>query len=194
MFLADLLWTLTGLGAAAVPLAASFATTLVRRRRLQAAQAALAVSRGASEYHLSPTIEDAERGMAVLLRRLRAYLRDPYDFTMSRIAGEAAFEDCLDRAGALGSRIAELGGAAPASLAERERTRGLILEGLMISHQIAGTRTMPRSENRTSGSTIPTMPVRLTANAGGVSAKPAGSANHVAAEHGPRRVPVPHYR
>ena len=44
--------------------------------------------------------------MAVLLRRMRAHLRDPYDFTVSRIAGEAAFEDCLDRAAALGSCIA----------------------------------------------------------------------------------------
>jgi hypothetical protein len=75
--------------------------------------------------------------MAVLLRRMRAHLRDPYDFTISRIAGEAGFEECLDRAAALGTRIAELGGAAPASQAERERTRGLILEGLMTSHRRA---------------------------------------------------------
>jgi hypothetical protein len=150
MFLGDLLWTLTGLGAAAVPLAASFATTLVRRR-------------------------------------LRAHLRDPYDFTVSRIASEAAFEDCLDRAAALGSRIAELGGAAPANLAERERTRGLILEGLMTSHRMAVTRAMPRSENRTSDSTITTKPVQLIANGGGVSAKPAGKADHVAAEQGLHR-------
>jgi hypothetical protein len=90
--------------------------------------------------------------MAVLLRRMRAYLCDPYDFTVSRIAGEAAFEDCLDRAAALGTRIAELGGAAPASPAERERTRGLILEGLMTSHRMAAARTIPISGNtRNSG-------------------------------------------
>jgi len=75
--------------------------------------------------------------MAVLLRRMRAYLRDPYDFTVSRIADEAAFEECLGRAAALGTQIAELGGAPTASLAERERTRGLILEGLMTSHRMA---------------------------------------------------------
>ena len=86
---------------------------------------------------LSPTIEDAERRMAVLLRRMRAHLRDPYDFTVSRIADEAGFEECLDRAAALGTQIAELGGAPPASQAERERTRGLILEGLMTSHRTA---------------------------------------------------------
>jgi hypothetical protein len=83
--------------------------------------------------------------MAVLLRRMRAHLRDAYDFAASRIASEAAFEDCLDRAAALGTRIAELGGAAPASQAERERTRGLILEGLMTRHRMTAARTVPRS-------------------------------------------------
>ena len=80
--------------------------------------------------------------MAVLLRRMRAHLRDPYDFTVSRIAGEAGFEECLDRAAALGTQIAELGGATSASLAERERTRGLILEGLMTSHRMAAARVV----------------------------------------------------
>jgi hypothetical protein len=75
--------------------------------------------------------------MAVLLRRMRAHLRDPYDFTASRIADEAGFEECLSRAAALGTQIAELGGAPAASLAERERTRGLILEGLMTNHRMA---------------------------------------------------------
>jgi hypothetical protein len=149
--LPDLLWALAGLGAVSAPLAAGFATTLVRRRQWRAARAAGCT---APEYQLSPTIEDAERRMAVLLRRMRAHLRDPYDFTVSRIAGEAAFEDCLDRAAALGSCIAELGGAAPASPAERERTRGLILEGLMTSHRLAATRTIPTAgDSRTSGMT-----------------------------------------
>lgn len=83
--------------------------------------------------------------MAVLLRRMRAYLRDPYDFAVSRVASEAAFEDCLDRAAALGTRIAELGGAAPASQAEHERTRGLILEGLMARHRMTVARSLPGS-------------------------------------------------
>ncbi|WP_157033769.1 hypothetical protein [Belnapia moabensis] len=75
--------------------------------------------------------------MAMLLRRMRAYLRDPYDYATSRIVGEAAFETCLDHAGFLGARIAELDGAAPASPPEHERTRGLILEGLMTGHRTA---------------------------------------------------------
>ncbi|WP_157033986.1 hypothetical protein [Belnapia moabensis] len=75
--------------------------------------------------------------MAMLLRRMRAYLRDPYDYATSRIVGEAAFETCLDRAGILGARIAELGGAAPAGASEHERTRGLILEGLIAGHRVA---------------------------------------------------------
>jgi hypothetical protein len=147
--LPDLLWALAGLGAASVPL---IAATLVRRRRRP--RAALAAGCTAPEYPLSPTIEDAERRMAVLLRRMRAHLRDPYDFTISRIAGEAGFEECLDRAAALGTRIAELGGAAPASQAERERTRGLILEGLMTSHRTAPVGTMPPQRNTRSDGKI----------------------------------------
>jgi hypothetical protein len=130
--LPDLLWALAGLGAASAPFVAA---NLVRRQRR--ARAALAAVCTAPEYPLSPTIEDAERRMAVLLRRMRAHLRDPYDFTVSRIADEAGFEECLGRAAALGTQIAELGGATSASLAERERTRGLILEGLMTSHRMA---------------------------------------------------------
>ncbi len=82
--------------------------------------------------------------MAVLLRRMRAHLRDPHDYAASRIANEAAFEECLDRAAALGARIAELGGAAPAGPAERERARGLILEGLMAERLRASRRTAGR--------------------------------------------------
>ena len=143
--MADLLWALASLGAASAPLAAGLATTLVRRRRRRAERATLAADCTEPDYHLSLTIEDAERRMAVLLRRMRAHLRDPYDFAASRIASEAAFEDCLDRAAALGTRIAELGGAAPASQAERERTRGLILEGLMTRRRMTAARTVPRS-------------------------------------------------
>lgn len=134
--LADLLWALAGFGAASAPLAAGFAATLVRRRRRHATSAKLAAGRFEPDYHLSPSIEDAERSMAVLLRRMQAYIRDPYDFTASRITSEAAFEECLNRAAALGTRITELGGAAPASQAECERARGLILEGMMARHRM----------------------------------------------------------
>ena len=144
--MADLLWALAGVGAVSAPLAAGFATALVRRRRLRTARAALPADCTTPDYHLSLTIEDAERRMAVLLRRMRAHLRDPYDFAASRIASEAAFEDCLDRAAALGTRIAELGGAAPVTQAERERTRGLILEGLMTSHRITLDKSISRSD------------------------------------------------
>jgi hypothetical protein len=44
-----------------------------------------------------------------------------------------------------------LGGAAPASQAERERTRGLILEGLMTSHRMTTAVTIPT--RRTPGPT-----------------------------------------
>jgi hypothetical protein len=111
------------------------------RRRQAAARAAVNAAVGerpSQEHHLPPTIETAEREMAMLLRRMRVYLRDPYDYAASRIVGEAAFETCLDRAGILGARIAELGGAAPSGPSEHERTRGLILEGLMVGSRTAG--------------------------------------------------------
>ncbi|WP_157033823.1 hypothetical protein [Belnapia moabensis] len=138
--MADPLWILVGLAAAPV---AGLLAALGRYRRQQqvAARAtgmAAAGGRPSQEFHLPPTIEAAEREMAMLLRRMRAYLRDPYDYATSRIVSEAAFETCLDRAGILGNRIAELGGAAPASPSEHERTCGLILEGLMVGSRRAG--------------------------------------------------------
>ena len=130
---ADPLWALASLAAASAPLAAGLAARIRHRRRyLPSPPGGAAPPR---EYHLPPTIEAAEREMATQLRRMRAYLRDPYDFTASRIADEIAFEECLDRATANGARIAELGGAAPACPVERERTRGLILESLLLDRR-----------------------------------------------------------
>ena len=137
--MADPLWMLAGLAAISV---ASLVVALgwYRRRRQAAARAAdrSTLGGGASqEFHLPPTIEAAEREMAMLLRRMRAYLRDPYDYATSRIVDEAAFETCLDCAGILGARIAELGGAAPAGPLEHERARGLTLEGLIVGQRVA---------------------------------------------------------
>lgn len=133
--MADPLWMLAGLAAA--PVAGLVAVLGRYRRRQQAAARAVIMTtvggRPSQEHHLPSTIEAAEREMAMLLRRMRAYLHDPYDYAASRIVGETAFETCLDRAGILGARIAELGGAASASPLEHERTRGLILEGLMAN-------------------------------------------------------------
>jgi hypothetical protein len=123
----DPLWALASLAAASAPLAAHLAWRRRGRSKHGPGQAAAPPR----DYHLPPSIEAAESEMAVLLRRMRAFLQDPYDFPASRIADEAAFEDCLDRAATLGARIAELGGAAPAGPAEWERTRGLILDSLM---------------------------------------------------------------
>ncbi|MDO9713843.1 hypothetical protein [Paracraurococcus lichenis] len=132
------LWFPAALGAAGLLFLLTLAITLVRRWRWQAALDAriAACSQPRRDYHLPPTIEAAERELATLLRRLRSYMRDPYDFAASRITSEAAFEECLDRATHLGVWIAELGGAVPADQAERERTRGLILESVIQSRRI----------------------------------------------------------
>ena len=54
-----------------------------------------------------------ERQLGMLLRRMRAYRRAPYDFASSRIGNGGEFERCLDLATALGLHIGEL--SAPAS-------------------------------------------------------------------------------
>ena len=70
-----------------------------------------------------PSIEDAERQLGILLRRMRAYLQSPYDFAASRIRSAAEFERCLDLATALYLALDELSGAPPATAADRERVR-----------------------------------------------------------------------
>jgi len=132
---ADPLWALATIAAAMVSLSAALAGW-ARYGRRQKPYVSECVA-PARDYHLPPTIEAGEREMAVLLRRMRAYLRDPYDFSVSRITCETAFDDCLDRAAALGNRIAELGGAAPADPVERARARGLILDSLSLGRQSA---------------------------------------------------------
>jgi hypothetical protein len=80
--------------------------------------------------HLAPDLEAAERQLGLLLRRMRAYRRAPYDCARSRIRNDAEFEGCLDLATALGLRIGELSGAPMAAPRERERIRDQIVEGL----------------------------------------------------------------
>ncbi len=157
--MAEPLWAAlaVGLGVGPAPLAAAglaatgLAGALARRRRTRRAADRAAIAAGAAaergrEYHLPATIEAAERELGLLARRLRAHLRDPWDYAASRVAGEDAFEGCLDRAVLLAARVAELGGAAPAGPAERERMRGQILEGLMAG--AAPPRRPPSSSLR----------------------------------------------
>jgi hypothetical protein len=141
------LWILLGLGLGSACIGG---LRLGRRRRRAAARAA--PPPGTQGHlrpdHLAPTVEAAELQLALLFRRMRAYLRDPYDRAASRIGGEAEFEACLDLAAGLSLRIGELGGAAAAGPAERERVRGQILDGLMASCRArsgggGGTPAMP---------------------------------------------------
>lgn len=97
-----------------------------------AAQPSFAQPRGSlpAALHLAPDLEAAERQLGLLLRRMRAYRRAPYDCARSRIRNDAEFEGCLDLATALGLRIGELSGAPMAAPRERERIRDQIVEGL----------------------------------------------------------------
>ena len=129
------LWILLGLGLGSACIGG---LGFGRRRRRAAARAASPTRPPGTQGHLrpdhlAPTVEAAELQLALLFRRMRAHLRDPYDRAASRIAGEAEFEACLELAAELSLRIGELGGAAAAGPAERDRVRGQILDGLMAS-------------------------------------------------------------
>jgi hypothetical protein len=75
-------------------------------------------------------VAGAERQLGMLLRRMRAYTRAPYNFANSRMSSDAEFERCLDLATALCLHIGELSGACIATPRERERMRDQILQGL----------------------------------------------------------------
>ena len=75
-------------------------------------------------------VEGAERQLGMLLRRMRAYRRAPYNFASSRISNDAEFERCVDLATVLGLRIGELSGASIGAPRERERMRDQILQSL----------------------------------------------------------------
>ena len=149
------LWTVLGLGSGPMISAAGLWIVLGRRRAAAAVRAASAcpVVAGAGERRrpggdLAPTVEAAELQLALLFRRMRAYLRDPYDLAGSRIAGEAQFEECLDLAAGLSIRIGDLCGAGtPLDAAERDRVRGQILQGLMLGNRavagLAGAKPRP---------------------------------------------------
>jgi hypothetical protein len=78
------------------------------------------------------SIEDAEHQLGLVYQRMRAYLRDPYDFARSRIKDDAGFEHSLDFAVSLNLRISDLGGEAVIGGEEvHEQVRQQILEGLV---------------------------------------------------------------
>ncbi len=83
--------------------------------------------RGAQTEALPPTIEAAERQLGMLLRRMRAYQRSPYDTAQSRIRDEEDFERCLDLATLLSIRVTEFGGGLITTSGERERVRSQVL-------------------------------------------------------------------
>jgi hypothetical protein len=124
------------------------------RRRREAERAAcpavttLVVHEEHQSEYLAPTIEAAERQLALLYPRMRAYLRDPYGYAESRITSEAAFEQCLELAINLNIRIGELSGASSAGTEERDRIRGLVLQGLLVSHRVDSRSLGPSTGSR----------------------------------------------
>jgi len=108
-------------------------------RRRRAAMRAMAIELAWSPVEeqriapdIAPSIEAAERQLALILGRMRAYLRDPYDVGTSRIRGDGEFEDCLDLVARLREHIAVLEGAAIADGPDgRSRLRRQVLDGLL---------------------------------------------------------------
>src|SRR3712207_5871140 len=143
----DHLWTVLGLGTGSISVAGLWIALGRRHAAARVATRPAGSPAAAGECRwsgdLAPTIEAAELQIALLFRRMRAYLRDPYDFATSRIAGEAQFEDCLDLAADLSIRIGDLCGAATLDMAERERIRGQILQGLMLGNRVDPRQGVP---------------------------------------------------
>ena len=136
MIITSNLWMLLGL--AVGPLAAMGLGAVLGTRRRAAvrvfADTAFKPPPGDDQHGAGDilTIEEAERQLALVYRRLRAYLRDPYDFEGARIKDEAGFDHCLDLAASLNIRISDLGGAVtPAGEEARHQVRQQILEGLV---------------------------------------------------------------
>jgi hypothetical protein len=113
------------------------ATTAVfpRRRRTRRATPPPPVPQNGGEGGvecLPSSTEAAERQLGMLLRRMRAYKRAPYDFARSRILHDSDFEHCLDQATLLSIRVAEFGGDLVATSEERERIRFQILQSVSL--------------------------------------------------------------
>jgi hypothetical protein len=141
----DDLWTVASFGPAlCVGTAAAFAK---RRRRIRRSAAAALTPPDDDKRaaYVPQNIEAAEGQLGMVLRRMRAYRRAPYDFAKSRIFTDTEFEHCLDLATALGIRIGELSGALSDAPEERERIRHQILQSVS-SEPVAG-RSGPNAAN-----------------------------------------------
>lgn len=99
-------------------------------RRLQRSAVPLAASKKDAGEPRPLSIEAAERQLGMLLRRMRAYAKAPYDFAASRIHHDAEFDECLETAIGLSIRIAELAGTPVLTAEDRERIRDQLLDSL----------------------------------------------------------------
>ena len=119
------------------------------RRRVATREVAAAMFRppASAIVQLEVGIEEAERELAILYRRMAAYLRDPYDFAGSRIRDEDGFGRNLDFAVALNLRISTVGsGATQIDSDEQSRTRQQILQAIVcrVDRQQTGALSQSR--------------------------------------------------
>jgi hypothetical protein len=135
MSMTDTLWLLLGL--AAGPLAGAGIVAWIGTRRRAAARtfaATMFTPPIDGELHgvgALLTIDQAEWHLGLLYKRLRAHLRDPYDFETSRMKDKTDFQSCLELAVSLNIRISDLSGAVtPPGEEGREQVRHQILGGL----------------------------------------------------------------
>ena len=134
--MANDLWILVGFGPV---LCAGSAVAFAEGRRAWRTAARVAFTRPDTNGPAGVLdVEGAERQLGMLLRRMRAYRRAPYNFASSRISNDAEFERCLDLATILGLRIGELSGASTAAPRERERMRDQILQKFYGRGQLPG--------------------------------------------------------
>ena len=94
--MANDVWILVGFGPV---LCAGSAVAFAEGRRAWRSAARVAFTRPDTNGPAGVLdVEGAERQLGMLLRRMRAYRRAPYNFASSRISNDAEFERCLDLA------------------------------------------------------------------------------------------------
>ncbi|WP_157033756.1 hypothetical protein [Belnapia moabensis] len=103
-----------------------------QRAELRVQAAAMFQPPRSASVELGASLDEAERELGLLYRRMEAYLWDPYDFTRSRIRDDESFDRNLDFAVALNLHVAALAsGVTQPMFEDRAQVRQQVLEALV---------------------------------------------------------------
>lgn len=103
-----------------------------RKAELRVRAAAMFQPPQSASVELGASLDEAERALGLLYRRMEVYLQDPYDFARSRIRDDESFDRNLDFAVALNLHVTALVSGVTQHVSEdRAQVRQQVLEGLM---------------------------------------------------------------